>query len=118
MLIRKLNAAFLTGMLLAAAAADVRGGFDIETTGSVWPSHAADGDWRVVDEGVIDFGITAEIAALISTELFDELLAPVNRVGALATPVPFSPPLEKAVIPQVEDVTAAAWKCVQGKPTR
>ncbi len=72
----------------------------------------------VVDEGVIDFGVTAEIAALISTELFGELLAPVSRVGALATPVPFSPPLEKAVIPQVEDVTAAAWKCMQGKPTR
>ncbi len=72
----------------------------------------------VVDEGVIDFGITAEIAALISSELFGELLSPVGRVAALATPVPFSPPLEKTVIPQVEDVTAAALKCVQGKPTR
>ncbi len=66
----------------------------------------------VVDEGVIDFGITAEIAALISAELFGELLAPVGRVGALATPVPFSPPLESAVIPQVEDVLVAAEQCL------
>jgi len=40
----------------------------------------------------------------------------VGRVGALATPVPFSPPLEKTVIPQVEDVIAAALKCVPDSP--
>lgn len=72
----------------------------------------------VVDEGAIDYGITAEIAALISAELFGELLAPVGRVGALATPVPFSPPLEKTVIPQVEDVIAAVLKCVPDSPAR
>jgi len=68
----------------------------------------------VVDEGVIDYGVTAEIAALVSAELFGQLLAPVGRVGAWPTPIPFSPPLEKAVIPQVEDVVAAAVKCVAG----
>ena len=69
----------------------------------------------VVDEGALDFGVTAEIAALIHSELFGEIEAPVGRVGALNTPVPFSPPLERTVIPQVEDVIRAAVEVIQGE---
>ena len=39
-------------------------------------------------------------------EAFEHLDAPIKRIAAPDTPVPFSPPLEKAFIPQVEDVTA------------
>jgi 2-oxoisovalerate dehydrogenase E1 component beta subunit len=52
-------------------------------------------------------GFGAEIAATIAEEAFEHLDAPVRRMAAPDTPVPFSPPLEKAFIPQVEDVVAA-----------
>ena len=51
-------------------------------------------------------GFGAEIAATISEDAFEELDAPVKRIAAPDTPVPFSPALEKAFIPQVEDVAA------------
>ncbi|HVD66539.1 MAG TPA: alpha-ketoacid dehydrogenase subunit beta [Gaiellaceae bacterium] len=51
-------------------------------------------------------GFGAEIAATISEDAFENLDAPVRRIAAPDTPVPFSPPLEKAFIPQVEDVVA------------
>ena len=49
-------------------------------------------------------GFGAEIAATIAEEAFEYLDAPVKRITAPDTPVPFSPTLEKAFIPQVEDV--------------
>lgn len=49
-------------------------------------------------------GFGGELAAEISEALFERLLAPVGRVGAKDVPVPFSPPLEDFVIPQVETV--------------
>jgi pyruvate/2-oxoglutarate/acetoin dehydrogenase E1 component len=51
-------------------------------------------------------GFGGEIAATIAEEAFEDLDAPVKRIAAPDTPVPFSPPLEKAFIPQVEDVAA------------
>jgi 2-oxoisovalerate dehydrogenase E1 component beta subunit len=51
-------------------------------------------------------GFGAEIVATIAEEAFEHLDGPVTRVTAPDTPVPFSPPLEKAFIPQVEDVVA------------
>ena len=53
-------------------------------------------------------GFGAEIAATIAEEAFEHLDAPVRRIAAPDTPVPFSPPLEKAFIPQVDDVVAGA----------
>jgi 2-oxoisovalerate dehydrogenase E1 component beta subunit len=51
-------------------------------------------------------GFGGEIGATIAEEAFEDLDAPIKRVTAPDTPVPFSPPLEKAFIPQVEDVVA------------
>jgi T5SS/PEP-CTERM-associated repeat protein len=47
MSLRQLNRVILSIFLIAAVSSDARGAFDIETSGSVYPSHAADGDWRV-----------------------------------------------------------------------
>src|ERR1700741_3932053 len=58
----------------------------------------------VLHEDTHTGGFGAEIAATIGEEAFEDLDAPVKRVTAPDTPVPFSPPLEKAFIPQVEDV--------------
>jgi 2-oxoisovalerate dehydrogenase E1 component beta subunit len=60
----------------------------------------------VLHEDTRTGGFGAEIVATIAEEAFENLDAPVKRVTAPDTPVPFSPPLEKAFIPQVEDVTA------------
>ncbi|HLM94633.1 MAG TPA: alpha-ketoacid dehydrogenase subunit beta [Gaiellaceae bacterium] len=60
----------------------------------------------VLHEDTLTGGFGAEIAATIAAEGFENLDAPVRRIAAPDTPVPFSPPLEKAFIPQVEDVVA------------
>ena len=52
-------------------------------------------------------GVGAEIAAQIGEELFDELDAPIRRVGAKDVPMPFSPPLESFVLPGPADVATA-----------
>ncbi len=53
-------------------------------------------------------GVGAEVAALIAEEAFEWLDAPVQRMGGLDTPIPFSPPLEDAYRPNAEKIYAAA----------
>ena len=60
----------------------------------------------VLHEDTRTGGFGAEIAATIAEDAFEDLDAPVKRIAAPDTPVPFSPALEKAFIPQVEDVAA------------
>jgi 2-oxoisovalerate dehydrogenase E1 component beta subunit len=60
----------------------------------------------VLHEDTRTAGFGAEIAATIAEDAFEDLDAPVKRIAAPDAPVPFSPPLEKAFIPQVEDVAA------------
>lgn len=58
----------------------------------------------VLDEGYRQFGAAAELAAVIAEGAFYQLDAPVARVAALDTPVPFSPSLEGLTIPNEEQV--------------
>jgi 2-oxoisovalerate dehydrogenase E1 component beta subunit len=58
----------------------------------------------VLHEDTRTGGFGGEIAATIAEEAFEDLDAPVRRIAAPDTPVPFSPVLEKAFIPQVDDV--------------
>ena len=60
----------------------------------------------VLHEDTRTGGFGAEIAATIAEEAFEDLDGPVRRIAAPDTPVPFSPALEAAFIPQVEDVVA------------
>ena len=61
----------------------------------------------VAHEAVAHGGFGAEIAAQVQEAAFDELDAPIVRVGAPFAPVPFSPPLEDAYLPGRGDVVAA-----------
>jgi pyruvate dehydrogenase E1 component beta subunit len=69
-----------------------------------------------VYEGVKTLGIGAEISAMIAeSEAFDLLDAPIRRLGGSESPIPYSPILEKAAVPQVEDIVAAARDLVKGR---
>ncbi len=53
----------------------------------------------VIDEGYARYGVTAELAAVITEGAFFNLDQPVRRMGAMHVPIPFSPPLEDVTVP-------------------
>lgn len=58
----------------------------------------------IVQEGHTSYGWGAEITARVQREAFDELDAPIARVGAKDVPIPYSLELEKETLPQVQDI--------------
>lgn len=62
----------------------------------------------VIDEGYEQYGVTAEIAAVIADGAFYYLDTPVKRMGAMNVPIPFSPVLEDQTVPTPETVTEFA----------
>jgi 2-oxoisovalerate dehydrogenase E1 component len=67
----------------------------------------------VVHEDKVFGGFGGEIAAQITEKCFDVLDGPVLRVGSKDCPVPFSKILERAVLPQVDDVFQKALALAQ-----
>ncbi|WP_026926924.1 alpha-ketoacid dehydrogenase subunit beta [Granulicoccus phenolivorans] len=61
----------------------------------------------ILHEAIVHLGMGAEISSQIQEKAFWYLDQPVKRVGALNIPVPSSPPLEQAMIPQPEEIAAA-----------
>jgi 2-oxoisovalerate dehydrogenase E1 component beta subunit len=66
----------------------------------------------IVHEAVRTAGFGAEVAAIISEEAFDALDAPPARLTAPDTPVPYSPPLEKAFRPDAGKIAARARELI------
>jgi pyruvate/2-oxoglutarate/acetoin dehydrogenase E1 component len=62
----------------------------------------------IVHEAVQDFGAGAEIAARVGGELFDELRTPARRIGTPSVPMPFSPDLERSLLPTSKAISTAA----------
>ncbi|MGH7409048.1 MAG: transketolase C-terminal domain-containing protein, partial [Candidatus Methylomirabilales bacterium] len=61
----------------------------------------------ILQEAVAQCSFASEVAALVAEEALDCLDAPIRRVTALDTPMPFSPKLERFVVPSEERVMAA-----------
>jgi 2-oxoisovalerate dehydrogenase E1 component beta subunit len=61
----------------------------------------------VAHEATRTCGVGAEVSALITEEAFEDLDAPVRRLTASDVPIPFSPPLEQAALPQLDDMKEA-----------
>jgi acetoin:2,6-dichlorophenolindophenol oxidoreductase subunit beta len=70
---------------------------------SVGKTHRA----VIAHEAVLEFGVGAEIAATLAYEAFDDLDAPIVRVGAAFMPPPFAPVLEQQFLPSAQRITAA-----------
>ena len=75
--------------------------------GTILGSVRKTGRLLIVDETFGPCGIGAEIAARVSDEGFDDLDAPIRRLNGAHTPTPYSPPLEKAVVPSPEAIAQA-----------
>jgi pyruvate dehydrogenase E1 component beta subunit len=66
----------------------------------------------VAHEAIVRGGFGAEVAAVVQHQAFDWLDAPVERVGAKFTPVPFAPVMENFVVPHAADVLEAIRRTV------
>ena len=96
----------LTGAGISAEVIDLRTLVPVDMAtiaGSVARTHRA----LIAHEAVRNGGVGAEIAARIGSELFDELDAPVMRVGCPFAPIPFAPELERALLPGSADIVRA-----------
>ena len=76
-------------------------------TEAILASARKTGKVLVAHEATQSCGVGAEVAALVAAEAFEDLDAPVRRLTAPDVPIPFSPPLEQAVLPQLEDMKEA-----------
>jgi len=61
----------------------------------------------VAHEATRSCGVGAEVAAIVAEQAFEDLDAPIARLTAPDVPIPFSPPLEQAVLPQLDEMREA-----------
>ena len=85
---------------------DLRTIFPLDTE-TILESVAKTSRALVLYESLKFLGVGSEVSAVIAEEAFESLDAPVMRLAPPHTPVPFSPPLEDAFIPQVDDIVGA-----------
>lgn len=108
--------ALLLHHALAAAELLAREGISIEVidprtvapldAGTILASVSKTGRLLIVDEAFGPFGVGAEIAARVADEGFDDLDAPIRRLNTRHAPIPYSPPLEAAVVPGPDQIAA------------
>ncbi len=70
-------------------------------------SVAKTGRLLILDEDFAPFGFGGEIAAIVADSGFNDLDAPIRRLNGAFAPTPYSPPLEKAVVPQAQEIARA-----------
>jgi pyruvate dehydrogenase E1 component beta subunit len=79
---------------------------------TILASVAKTGHCVIAHEAVTEGGFGGEIASQVMSLGFDDLDAPVERVGAPFVPPPFSPALEDAFVPRADDIAAAARRTI------
>lgn len=109
--------ALMTQRALAAAEQLAREGISVEIidprtvspldTPAILRSVAKTGRLLILDEAFAPCGLGAEIAAQVAEAGFDDLDAPIRRLNGAFAPTPYSPPLERAVTPQVAEIVQA-----------
>lgn len=76
-------------------------------TDAILASARKTGKVLVAHEATQSCGVGGEVAAVISEHAFEDLDAPVRRLTTPDVPIPFSPPLEQHVLPQLDDMKEA-----------
>jgi 2-oxoisovalerate dehydrogenase E1 component len=67
----------------------------------------------IAHEAVVPFGIGAELAATVARQGFWDLDAPIERIGAATAPPPYAPDLERAWLPDRDDIAGAVRRLVR-----
>jgi 2-oxoisovalerate dehydrogenase E1 component len=80
---------------------------------AVAASVAGTGRLLIVDEAFAPCSIGAEIAARVVEASFDDLDAPIRRLHGAQAPTPYSPPLEKAVVPDAAAIARAVRELLE-----
>ena len=114
--------ALMVHRTLAAAEQLVKEGISVEVIdprtvspldiASILASVAKTGRLLIVDEAFGPCSVGAEIAAQVADAGFNDLDAPIRRLNGAFAPVPYSPPLEKALVPDVEDIVRAVKQLI------
>jgi pyruvate dehydrogenase E1 component beta subunit len=66
----------------------------------------------IVQEAVRRGGVASDLASIIQEEAFDHLDAPIQIVAGKNTPIPFNMKLERACVPQEDDIVRAVKRAV------
>ena len=82
-------------------------------TDTIYRSLCKTGRLLVIDEAPAHCGFSAEIAARMADVGFDELDAPIKRLTGAFCPTPYSPSLEKMVVPNAEGISRAIRELVE-----
>ena len=109
--------ALMVHRALAAAELLARDGIEVEVVdprtvspldmATILASVSRTGRLLIVDEVAAPCSLGAEIAACVADAGFNDLDAPIRRLNGAFAPVPYSPPLEKAMVPDVEAIVRA-----------
>lgn len=81
--------------------------FDVET---IVNSVRKTGRLVIAHEACVTGGVGGEIASQVAYRAFDYLSAPIERVGAKDSPIPFSPILEREILPDDQDIVEAVYR--------
>ncbi|MER3317156.1 MAG: alpha-ketoacid dehydrogenase subunit beta [Allomuricauda sp.] len=79
---------------------------------TILKSVAKTGRLVIVDEDYYSYGITAEVAAIVASEGFRDLKAPIVRLAIPDVPIPYSRVMEKFVIPDSNDIVNSVERMV------
>ena len=114
---------YYVGVALQAAEALARDGINAEVvdlrtlapldTETVLDSVRKTARLICIEEGTRTGGIGAEVAARVVEEAYEYLDAPIRRIAAPDIPIPFSPVLEEAALPKLDDIVQTVLELLQ-----